>query len=318
MFISETLIKKIIHELDEIESKILLYRLVNRDFEKDSYKKLFDGTSISEVMKAVCGLKEKEMWEIDDLAHLQELPTHLMKTLPEPVYEWFCSLSGKEDEEMICNLLKQKEEFLRMIEWECEHTLINLDLYVILYLQNELCMSNGLILRLFKQYLKEENYDGLMYQAKNWDELNIRTLETLKWYEEFGWAYMMAIQMVFVNERFSQEDIKRAAYTWGRREKYDLGLVIYACLITKKNVGFVAFPYADTVLSNMRAKNIRSLDELDDSKKCGKLNLPVVQTAKRLLETIFEKEESRKDKCEGICYEQEECPDHEGTGGAPW
>lgn len=306
MFISEKLIQKIIHELDECEVKVFFNRLLINDTTQDSYKGLFEDVSDERLFQAICGLKEKAMWEKEDLEQLQELPKHLTKTLPEPVYEWFCSLSANEEEEMFGSLLEQKEDFLRLIEWECGHTLINLEIYIILYLQNELRMSSGIILQLFKWYAKEEDYDGLMRQAEEWDGLNIRTLETLKWYTKIGWAYPVAIQAAFEDEKLSQEEKNKAAYTWGRREKYDLGLVIYACLITKKMAGFAAFHYADAVLSNMKIKNIRSLDELEDPKKCGKMNIPVVQRARRMQEAIYEKKENWNDEEEGISNDQDE------------
>lgn len=295
MFISERITERIIHDLNLDEIRVLLYRLQNKELTDSEYSRLFSESDIKRLDETISRLKEKVLWELEDLEQLQDMPKNIMKSMPEPVYEWFCSLSDIEARKLIDDLLGKHEAFLRSVEWETGVELTSMEIYIILYLQDELRMSNGLIIKLFRCHGNSEDYDGLIKQAMKWDSIQIRSLESLKWYEETGRLYRNALQAVFPYEKLSLREEARVTSSWGRKEQYELGIVIYACLLTQKKTGKAAFAYADAILLNLRNKQIYSLDELEESRRNWQGEDLLIQKARRILEIVTDTERNITD-----------------------
>ena len=284
MFISDALMKKLIHDLDGDSVKMLLLRL---RYGESAAEKITEQNVNEEFQKeTIYKLKDMGLWEINDLEAMQIPLKGKTDVIPSVVHDWLEKIPEIKLEEMKEQAIWLQEGLLRLIEKETGRDLTYKELYLILYCMEELGLSNELIVELFHRHGICEDYDTLICRAEEWERIHITDLEELEWYESRGKIFQAAIKVTFMlNRPLSYEEV-RYAFLWGMRYKYPVDLVVYACMITLERTGNEACPYADAVLRNLKESGFESLKDMEVRKGGSKKLRSDIRKAQRIVNVL--------------------------------
>ena len=284
MFISDALMKKLIHDLDGDSVKILLLRL--RYGESAAEKITEQNVNEEFQQETIYKLKDMGLWEINDLEAMQIPLKGKTDVIPSVVHDWLEKIPEIKLEEMKEQAIWLQEGLLRLIEKETGRGLTYKELYLILYCMEELGLSNELIVELFHRHGICEDYDTLICRGEEWERVHITDLEELEWYESRGKVFQAAIKVTFMlNRPLSYEEV-RYAFLWGMRYKYPVDLVVYACMITLERTGNEACPYADAVLRNLKESGFESLKDMEVRKGGSKKLRSDIRKAQRIVNVL--------------------------------
>ena len=199
VFISDALMKKLIHDLDGDSAKMLLLRL---RYGESAAEKITEQSINEEFQQeTIYKLKDMGLWEINDLEAMQIPIKGKTDVIPSVVHDWLEKIPEIKLEEMKEQAIWLQEGVLRLIEKETGRDLTYKELYLILYCMEELGLSNDLIVELFHRHGVCEDYDTLICRAEELERIYITDLEELEWYESRGKVFQAAIKETFLLNR---------------------------------------------------------------------------------------------------------------------
>lgn len=302
MFIPENVVQKIFTDLDGDATKVLLYRIRNGIESMENQIEADLQMQGKAVREAVTCLKKLKIWEIQDLWDIKAQYKKAIRPLPCSLLEWMQQLEDQELNTLIEHASTKLETLLIEIEEQIEAPLAFREVCVVLYCCEALGLRYQIIVELFNRYGADKEYDSLIAQAEEWAMMNIYTLEGVKWYEEESEKYIETVRRSFQKEKAFTYGELRHIYSWGIVHKYPLELIAYACITTMDRVGYGAFAYASTILRNLEAREVYSLEDINYRDSANK---PIysrsgssVQRTRRLLDDIFHSEKLSKMKVE--------------------
>ncbi len=210
-------------------------------------------------------------------------------SLPDPSPKEHASM-GRLPAERV-KALKQDPVMMQLLflaEKYLGKTLSSTEINRIFYFYDELHMSPDLIEYLI-EYCVTHNHRSMRYMetvAVSWTEQGIRTVQEAQESNRLHTKeYYQVLKALGITNRSPVEEEVSYIDTWTGKYGFDFSIIFEACTRTVMKTGQGSFPYTDRILSDWKAQNVRTLDD--------------IRTIDRLYQAEREKKENRDEKQSG-------------------
>lgn len=271
MFIPKKFFENNLKNLEGDAIKLYLYRIY---FGQDEINQLSKELKMNEnkVYKYIEKLNKQNLWDnvlviqnyLDDI----EFPHFFCREeceISPRTKEWISAMSMQKWQDLKSIAIPKNESLILNISTMWNHCLSAEQLLLILYCSERLSLSTEVIEYIFITFGKNTKIEQLEALAIVCADFELNDADTIARYYTHYHLYNKAITQIIFRQ-LSYKD-KRFVADWCIHKRYDLEVVVFACLYAKCCIGKFAFPYIDKILTNWAIQGCYEIDDIIRSKQ---------------------------------------------------